>query len=112
MRLGFPDRLSGVDVKGVLRTRLPLVVSLFLAALLGAPTAAGPVTDPLPAPVNAAAVAAPASQAPAPVVAEPIRTEPPAAPAAPERPAPLAAPPLTDQVSIVATGPRGPPRIA
>jgi hypothetical protein len=104
--------LSGVDVKGVLRTRLPLVVSLFLAALLGAPTAAGPVADPLPAPVTVAAVAAPAAHAPAPVVVEAIVAEPPAAPAAPVRPVPLAVPLLTDQVNAVATGPRGPPRIA
>jgi len=80
-----------VDVKGVLRTRLPLVVSLFLAALLGAPTAAGPVADPLPAPVTVAAVAAPAAHAPAPIAAEAIVAEAPwppgreVHPASPER---------------------------
>ena len=100
-------------MRGVLRrTRLPLVVSLFLAALLGAPSAAGPVTDPLPVPVTAAAVAAPATSATASAVVETITTEPPVAPAAPAQPVRLAAPLLTDQVSTAATAPRGPPRIA
>jgi hypothetical protein len=100
-------------MRGVFRrTRLPLVVSLFLAALLGAPAAAGPVTDPLPVPVTAAAAAAPAAPAPAPVVAEMISTEPPAVPAAPVRPVPFATPLLSDQVSTAATAPRGPPATA
>ncbi|MGW4943023.1 hypothetical protein ACWEOZ_15740 [Actinoplanes sp. NPDC004185] len=93
------------------RARLPLVVSLFLAALLGAPTAAGPVTDPLPAPVMAAAAAAPAAPAPAPLPEE-IVTDPPAAATAPAGPVRLAAPLLTDQVSTAATAPRGPPHTA
>jgi hypothetical protein len=94
------------------RTRLPLVVSLFLAALLGAPTTTGPVTDPLPVPVTAAAAAAPSAPAPASVVAESITIEPPAVPVLPAGPVRLAAPLLTDQVSTAATAPRGPPRTA
>jgi hypothetical protein len=94
------------------RTRLPLVVSLFLAALLGAPTTAGPATDPLPVPVTAAAAAAPAAPAPAPVVAETITLEPPAAPATAAQPVRLATLALTEQVSTAATGPRGPPATA
>ncbi len=109
--LRLPDRLSRVDVKGALRrTRLPLVVSLFLAALLGAPTATGPVTDPLPVPV--AAAAAPVTAAPAPVVVEQIIAEPPALPVAPSQPVRPTAPLLTDQVSTTATAPRGPPLTA
>ena len=109
---GSPDRLSRVDMRSVLRrARLPLVVSLFLAALLGAPTA-GPATDPLPVPVTAAAAAAPEAPAPAPVVVETISTEPAAAPATPAQPVRLATLPLTDQVSTAATGPRGPPATA
>ena len=94
------------------RTRLPLVVSLFLAALLGAPTAAGPVTGPLPAPVTAAAAAAPAAPAPAPPVPEENVTDPPVAAQAPAGPVRLATPLLTDQVSTAATAPRGPPATA
>ena len=98
------------------RTRLPLVVSLFLAALLGTPTAAGPVTASMPVPASASAVAAPVAAAPAPApvavaVAE-TPTEPPAVPAPPARPVRLAAPLLTDQVSTAATAPRGPPTTA
>ena len=87
-------------------------MSLFLAALLGGPTVAGPVTDPLPVPVTAAAAAAPAAPASAPVVVETTSTEPAAAPTAPAQPVRLAAPLLTDQVSTVATAPRGPPLTA
>lgn len=100
-------------MKGVVRrTRLPLVVSLFLAALLGTPTATGPATDPLPVPVTAAAAAAPAAAAPTPVLVEETVAEPPAAPAAPARPVLLAAPLLTDQVNAAAAAPRGPPATA
>jgi hypothetical protein len=94
------------------RTRLPLVVSLFLAALLGAPAAGGPIRDPLPIPVTAA-VAVAAAPAPAPaIVADTVETEPPAAAVAPVQPALPAAPLLSDQVSSTATAPRGPPRTA
>jgi hypothetical protein len=100
-------------MRGVLRrTRLPLVVSLFLAALLGAPTAAGPVIDPLPAPVTAAAAAAPVAPAPAQPAPEETVAEPPVTSAAPAGPVRLAAPLLTDQVSTAATAPRGPPHTA
>jgi hypothetical protein len=100
-------------MRGVLRrTRLPLVVSLFLAALLGAPTAAGPVTDPLPVPITAAAAAAPAASAPDQVVVETISTQPPVVPAAPAGPVLVATPLLIDQVSTAATAPRGPPTTA
>ena len=94
------------------RTRLPLVVSLFLAALLGTPTAAGPVTASMPVPASASAVAAPVAAAPAPVAVAETPTEPPAVPAPPARPVRLAAPLLTDQVSTAATAPRGPPTTA
>jgi hypothetical protein len=100
-------------MKGVLRrTRLPLVVSLFLAALLGAPTAAGPVLDPLPVPATAAAAATQAAPATAPAVPEEIVAQPPIAPAAPAQPVSFAAPLLTDQVSTAAAAPRGPPATA
>ena len=99
-------------MKGVLRrTRLPLVVSLFLAALLGAPTAAGPVTGPLPVPAAAASAARATPTATA-VAAVEIVTSPPAAPAAPAGPVLIAAPLLADQVSTTAGGPRGPPATA
>lgn len=100
-------------MKGVVRrTRLPLVVSLFLAALLGTPTAAGPATDPLPVPVTAAVAAAPVATAPAPVLVEETVAEPPAPPAAPAQPVLVAASVLTDQVGTAAAAPRGPPRTA
>ncbi|GAA3350902.1 hypothetical protein GCM10020358_78560 [Amorphoplanes nipponensis] len=94
------------------RTRLPLVVSLFLAALLGAPTAAGPAGDPLPAPVTAAAAAAPAAAAVPPLVVEETDAEPTVAAPAPARPVRPAATVLTDQISTAATAPRGPPATA
>jgi hypothetical protein len=92
------------------RARLPLVVSLFLAALLGAPTSAGPIGDPLPAPVTAAAVAAPATQTSVQAVTEPTVAEPAAAPPAPAGPVLIAAPLLTEQINTAAAAPRGPPR--
>lgn len=94
------------------RTRLPLVVSLFLAALLGAPTAAGPVTGSLPVPASVSAAAAPVAPAPAPAVVAETTTEPPAVPAAPARPVRLAVPLLTDRAGTAATAPRGPPTTA
>jgi hypothetical protein len=104
--------LSGVDVMSALRRmRLPLVVSLFLAALLGAPISAGPVFAPVPAPV-VITVAAPAVRDAAPAVLEDVIPEPPVSPAAPARRVVTDAPVLTDQVSTAATAPRGPPRTA
>lgn len=101
-----------MDVLRVLRrTRLPLVVSLFLAALLGAPTA-GPATGSRPVPASASVVAPPVAAAPEPVVAAETTPEPPAVPELPARPVRLAAPLLTDQVSTAATAPRGPPTTA
>ena len=108
-----PDKLSGVDMRSVLRrTRLPLVVSLFLAALLGAPTATGPVADPLPMPITAAVAAAPTDSAPAPALVDELRPEPPAVPAAPARRFPADSPVLADQASIAAGAPRAPPHTA
>lgn len=87
-------------------------MSLFLAALLGAPAATGPVTDPLPVPVTAAAAAAPAAAAPAPALPAEIVTPPASVPAAPAQPVRLAAPALTEQLGSTATAPRGPPHTA
>lgn len=101
-----------MDVRAVLRrSRLPFVASLFLAALLGAPTMAGPTLDPLPAPV-AVFAAAPATNTTAaePVAAEPALPLPPAAPAD-DLPAPSLpdARVLADQASTAAAAPRAPP---
>jgi len=100
-----------VDVQAVLRrSRLPFVASLFLAALLGAPTVAGPVLDPLPAPV-AVLAAAPvtSSTAAEPVAAEPA-LPPPAVPvddlSTPSFPGARV---LADQASAAAAAPRAPP---
>ncbi|GID96670.1 hypothetical protein ACFQFC_21155 [Amorphoplanes digitatis] len=90
---------------------MPVVASLLLAALLGAPTAAGPAVDPRPAPVAAASAASVAvTRATEPVAAEPSA---PPAPPAPADVTPAAAAPgvrtLADQSGTAATGPRAPP---
>jgi hypothetical protein len=104
------DRLSGVDVRAAIRrTRLPFVASLFLAALLGAPTAAVPAVEPVPISVAAQSAisvsAAPAADEPvAPVPAdEPVLAA--QAAALPDSPA------LRDQAVRAALAPRAPPQV-
>ncbi|MEV4642815.1 hypothetical protein AB0J80_36285 [Actinoplanes sp. NPDC049548] len=109
------DRLSGVDVRGVLRrTRLSLVASLFVA-LLGGAGATVSAVEPAPVPVVSSVVA---PTAVAPVTHTASAPLPPDAPTA--RPATVAVPPLpataparlTSQVSGFAGGPRAPPTTA
>jgi len=95
-----------VDVRAAIRrTRLPFVASLFLAALLGAPTVAA-----APAPAPVAAVRSAISTAAEPAVGEPIGVVPAATPV---RTAPAVAlpatPALRDQAVRVARTPRAPP---
>ena len=97
------------------RTRLPLVVSLFLAALLGGPTAT-PVGEALPVPATVTTVAAPAVSAP---LAEETRAAvaahaaapvaPPVSPAAAPQPVIGLFPVLTNQVRAAVAAPRAPP---
>jgi hypothetical protein len=102
-------------VRSVLRrTRLPLVVSLFLAALLGGPAAA-PVGDALPVPATVTTVAAPAVSAPLaekPRAVVPAPVAPPVVPAFAPEPVVSTTPSLADQVRVAATAPRAPPRAA
>src|SRR5215218_11066498 len=105
------DRLSGVDVRAAVRhTRLPFVASLFLAMLLGAPTAAAaPAVEPARAPVAAehSTISTPAE----PAAVEPIIAAPAVTPlfAAPGIVRP-ATPALRDQALRAARAPRAPPQ--
>jgi hypothetical protein len=97
------------------RIRLPLVVSLFLAALLGGPTAS-PVGEALPVPATVTTVAAPVVSVP---LAEETRAAvaaraaapvaPPASPAAAPQPVIGFSPALTHQVRAAVAAPRAPP---
>lgn len=100
------------------RTRLPLVVSLFLAALLGGP-AALPAGEALPVPATVTTAAAPTVSTP---LADETRAAVaahatvPAVPPAFSAPAPLpvvgSSLALTDQVGAAAAAPRAPPHTA
>jgi hypothetical protein len=99
-----------VDVRAVFRrARLPLVASLFLAALLGAPAvAATPALDPLPARVTVLAAAAPTST----TATEPTAAEPAPAPAPAADTTTVAYPAarvLLDRSGTAAGAPRAPP---
>lgn len=106
-----------MDVKAALRrTRLPLAASLFLAALLGAPTIVGPVSVPSPSPVAVLAAAPSTVTTTAPsTAARPAITEPatPLPPAVVADDAPAVGYPgvriLADQVGAAASVPRAPP---
>jgi hypothetical protein len=93
------------------RIRLPLVVSLFLAALLGGP-AASPVGEALPVPATVTTVAAPAVSAPLAeetrlAVAAPVA--PPVSSAVAPQPVIGFSPALTGQVRAAVAAPRAPP---
>jgi hypothetical protein len=96
---------------GPIHTRLPLVASLFLAALLGAPTA--PALDPLPAPVTVLAAAPPTTStttAIEPTAAEPVPAPPASAPAVEAATVTYpAARVLLDRSGTAAGAPRAPP---
>ncbi|MEV4709448.1 hypothetical protein [Actinoplanes sp. NPDC049316] len=116
-----------MDVRGVLRrTRLSLVASLFLTALLGGPVAAAPVAEPLAAPAPATIVTPVAVTPSADLVAAgPVHHRPATTPAPGTAvDLPLAAPVLaalavrprttrlTSQVRAAVAGPRAPPATA
>lgn len=114
----FLDRLSGVDVRGVLRrTRLSLVTSLFLALLGGAAVTATAV-DPVPVSVTAAVAASEITPAPAAEASSFLPATAPATgpvvnlPLAAAAGAPARVVRLTGQVSGFATGSRAPPTTA
>jgi hypothetical protein len=99
-----------MDVRAAIRrTRLPFVASLFLAALLGAPTTAAPAIKPLPISVAARSASSPAT---APAADEPVTAAPAAAPvlAAPAAVLPES-PALREQAVRAALAPRAPPLV-
>jgi hypothetical protein len=109
------DRLVGVDVRAAIRwIRLPLVASLFLAALLGvapsaqpAPAPAGTVVAAAQAGISATAVSAPAEPVAADTAAAPVSTLDDDLPAV-VIPATSA---LIDQADHAALAPRAPPHV-